>query len=75
MFDKVRRALEQEQDVAYAVLFGSGPRCAPASQRRRHRHRVPSCPARHAALGRLTARRESAAEQEVGSRSSTSARS
>ena len=67
MFDRVRRALEGEQDVAYAVLFGSGARGAlrPASdvdiaiELRRGTPRDP------ATLGRLTARLESAAEREV----------
>src|SRR4249920_1356062 len=67
MFDRVRCALEGEQDVAYAVLFGSGARGAlrPASdvdiaiELRRGAPRDP------ATLGRLTARLESAAEREV----------
>jgi predicted nucleotidyltransferase len=67
MFDRVRRALEGEQDVAYAVLFGSGARGAlrPPSdvdiaiELRRGAPRDP------ATLGCLTARLESAAEREV----------
>src|SRR4249920_988087 len=67
MFDRVRCALEGEQDVAYAVLFGSGARGAlrPASDVDIAIELRPGAPRDPATLGRLTARLESAAEREV----------
>lgn len=67
MFDRVRRALEGEQDVVYAVLFGSGARGAlrPASDVDVAIELCRGAPRDPATLGRLTARLESAAEREV----------
>lgn len=67
MFERLRRVLEAEHDVAYAILFGSGARGAlrPASDVDIAIELRPGAPRDNVTLGRLTARLESAAERQV----------
>ncbi len=67
MLDELRRALEDEQDIAYALLFGSGGRGAlrPTSDVDIAIEFRPGTLRDTATLGRLAARLESAVGREV----------
>ena len=67
MLDDLRRALENERDIAYALLFGSGGRGSlrPDSDVDIAIECRPSTPRDSSTLGRLAARLESAAERKV----------
>ncbi len=67
MIDDLRRALESERDVAYALVFGSGGRGAlrPTSDADIAIELRPGAPRDMATLGHLAARLESAAGRQV----------
>ncbi|PYM61284.1 MAG: nucleotidyltransferase domain-containing protein [Candidatus Rokuibacteriota bacterium] len=67
MIDDVHRVLQNDPDIAYALLFGSGGRGAlrPTSDVDIAVELLPGAPRDTATLGRLAARLESAAERHV----------
>ena len=67
MLDDLRRALENERDIAYALLFGSGGRGSlrPGSDVDIAIEFRPGTPRDSSTLGRLAARLESAVGREV----------
>ena len=67
MIDDVHRVLQNDPDIAYALLFGSGGRGAlrPTSDVDIAVELLPGAPRDTATLGRLAVRLESAAERHV----------